>query len=45
MALTPTSIINQVVANPSVAAVGLLAGFILAKALDWRKKRKNNFQI
>jgi hypothetical protein len=39
MALTPETIITQVVSSPAAAGAGLAAGFILAKALDWRKNR------
>lgn len=36
------SVITTAVGNPQATGVGLLAGFLLAKALAWRKKRKNN---
>jgi hypothetical protein len=39
MALTVNSIMSGVMSNPDVAAVGLVAGFILAKAMGMRKKR------
>lgn len=39
MALTVNSIMTGVMNNPDVAAVGLAAGFILAKALGMRKNR------
>lgn len=38
MALTVNSIMSGVMNNPDVAAVGLAAGFLLAKAMSWRKK-------
>lgn len=38
MAFTVSSIMNGVMNNPDVAAVGLVAGFILAKALGMRKR-------
>lgn len=41
MALTPETIISQVVSSPAAAAVGLAAGFILAKALN--RRRRNSF--
>lgn len=41
MALTPETVITQVVSSPAAAGVGLAAGFILAKALAYRKKRNN----
>lgn len=41
MALTPETIITQVVSSPAAAGVGLAAGFILAKALDMRKRRNS----
>lgn len=45
MALTPETVINQVVASPAAAAVGLAAGFLIKAAFDWRKKRQNSFNI
>ena len=41
MALTPETVITQVVSSPAAAGVGLAAGFLLAKALNYRK-RKNS---
>lgn len=41
MALTVSSIMSGVMNNPDVAAVGLAAGFILAKAMNMRKRRNN----
>lgn len=32
------SIMNGVMNNPDIAAVGLVAGFILAKAMSYRKR-------
>lgn len=37
MALTVNSIMTGVMNNPDVAAVGLVVGFILAKAMSMRK--------
>lgn len=42
MALTPETVITQVVSSPAAAGAGLAAGFILAKALAYRKKRSNS---
>ncbi len=39
MAYSVASLMNSTVSNPEVAAVGLLVGFLMAKALDWRKRR------
>jgi len=39
MAFTVNSIMSGVMNNPDVAVVGLAVGFILAKAMSWRKNR------
>ena len=39
MAVTVAYVMNGVMARPDVAVIGLAVGFILAKALDMRKKR------
>lgn len=39
MALTVNSIMSGVMNNPDVAVVGLVVGFILAKAMNMRKRR------
>lgn len=39
MAMNVNSIMTGVVNNPDVAAVGLAAGFLLAKAMAMRKNR------
>jgi len=41
MAFTVNSIMSGVMNNPDVAVVGLAAGFLLAKAMSYRKKRNN----
>lgn len=38
MAFTVSSIMSGIMNNPDVAAVGLVAGFILAKAMAYRKR-------
>lgn len=43
MALTVSSVMNGLYNNPDVAAIGLVAGFILAKAMQYRKRRRNSF--
>lgn len=37
------SIMQCVMANPTVAAVGAVAGFVIAKAMDMRNKNQNQF--
>ena len=39
MAVTVASIMNGVMTHPDVAVIGLAVGFVLAKALDMRKRR------
>lgn len=38
MALTVNSIMSGIMNNPDVAAIGLVVGFILAKAMNYRKR-------
>lgn len=45
MALTVSSIMSSVYSNPDVAAIGLATGFILAKAMEYRKKRRNSMGV
>ena len=41
MATNPASILQLAINTPEATGLGLLAGFVLAKALAWRKKRQN----
>ncbi len=41
MAYDVTTLMTSLMANPEVAAIGVLVGFLIAKALDWRKNRNS----
>ncbi len=43
MAYDVQTLMTNLMANPEVAAIGVLVGFLLAKALDWKKNRGSGF--
>ncbi|MFB6144832.1 MAG: hypothetical protein ABEJ98_05975 [Candidatus Nanohaloarchaea archaeon] len=43
MAGTVEALISSTMNNPDVAAIGMVIGFILAKALGMRNRRRNQF--
>jgi hypothetical protein len=36
------TLLSQVMSQPMGLGVGVVGGFVIAKALAWRKKRKNS---
>jgi hypothetical protein len=36
-------ILQCVMNNPTVAGIGIIAGFVLAKAMEMRKRNRNSF--